>query len=176
METFSSIKNFVSNPNFEQQRSKSLKKLNYKDIDKPIVDIIKQINDLSFCFTLQCCYGHFLYLNQKDTHNIEPLPRSTNITSVEYRIAYIAICLQNNEKGHNLFTAMKDMVKIDPKNIQFGCADWFWQQHLNSFILQVEPERYKMYDTATLDYEEALKIEAIRNNFFSELNKMLNVI
>ena len=170
METFTPLKEFITNPDFEIQRSKALRKINYKNIDKPIVELIKHINELPYCFTLQCCFGHFLYVNQTDSHNIEPLPKSTNIKEVEYRIAYLAVCLQNNEKGHKLFKAMKDIVKIDPQNIQFGCADWFWKKQVNTFVLQVEPERYKMFDKTKLDYNEALHIESIRNQFFVELN------
>jgi len=170
METLTKIKEIEFDPTFEKKRIKSLKKLKYKNIDKPIVGLIKQINDLPYCFTIQCCYGHFLYLNRNDSYNVEPLPKSTNIKEVEYRIAYIAVCLQYNEKGHKLFNAMKDIVKINPENIQFGCADWFWNRQVNTFVLQVEPERYKMFDKATLDYEEALIIENVRNKYIKALN------
>lgn len=173
METFTTIKDFEFDPTFEKQRNKSLNKLKYKDIDKPIVELIKQINDLPYCFTLQCCYGHFLYTNQNDDHNLEPIPKSTEIKEVEYRIAYIALCIQDNLKGHELFNALKDVVKWDPEIIQFGCADWFWDRQVNSFALQVEPDRYKSLDKVTLDYEEALKIEKVRNKFFKALTATL---
>ena len=41
METFTEVKEIISNPNFEKQRSRALKKINYKHLDSPIIDIIK---------------------------------------------------------------------------------------------------------------------------------------
>ena len=127
-----------------------------------------------YSFSLSVLTSIDLYLNQNDSHNIEPLPKTTNIKEVEYRIAYIAVCLQNSEKGHALYNAMKDIVKINPENIQFGCADWFWQQYVNTYILQVEPERYKMFDKAKLDYKEALIVESVRNKFYTEMNAIIS--
>jgi hypothetical protein len=68
---------------------------------------------------------------------------------------------------------LKGITVIDPKNIQFCCADWFWKRQVNSYALQVEPDRFKYQDTAILDYQEALKIERIRNEFFVQLNELL---
>jgi hypothetical protein len=173
METFAELKDLVPNTNFEKQRSKALKKINYKHIDNPIVDIIKQLNELSYFFTLQCCYGHFLYKDQKNEHNLEPIPKLTEIEEIEYRIAYLAFCIQDSEKGRDLLNKLKGLTKIDSHNIQFGCADWFWERQVNSFVLQVEPDRYKMYDKANLEYKEALLIESVRNQFFNELNALI---
>lgn len=170
METFTEVKEIVPNPNFEKQRNKALKKINYNHIDLPIIDMIKRFNELPLFFTLQCCYGHFLYTDQKDEHNLKPIPKSTKVKEVEYRIAYLAFCIKDSKEGRELLYKLKGLTKIDLDNIQFGCADWFCQQNVNSFILQVEPERYKMFDTATLDYKEALKIENVRNKFYTALN------
>jgi len=173
METFTEVKEFVPNSNFEKQRSKALKKINYKHIDSPIIDIIKRINDLPYFFTLQCCYGHFLYKNQNDEHSLEPIPESTEIEEIEYRIAYLALCIQGNEKGKELLSKLAGMTKLNQQNIQFGCADWFWERQVNSFVLQVEPDRFKMFDKAILGYKEALHIESIRNQFVKELNALI---
>jgi len=169
METFTEVKEFVPNADFEKQRSKALKKINYKHIDKPIIDIIKRLNDLPYFFTLQCCYGHLLYAGQTDEYNLEPIPKSDKINEIEYRIAYLAFCIQENSRGKELLSKLKELPKIDPQNIQFGCADWFWDRQVNSFVLQVEPDRYKMFDKAILEYEEALQIETIRNQFFERI-------
>jgi hypothetical protein len=43
-------------------------------IDMPVVDLINGFNKRPYCFTLQSCYGHFVSNDQKDTHNLDPLP------------------------------------------------------------------------------------------------------
>jgi len=173
METFTEVKKFVPNADFEKQRSKALKKINYKHIDKPIIDITKRLNELPYFFTLQCCYGHFLYAGQTDEYNLEPIQKSNEIKEIEYRIAYLAFCIQENAEGIELLNKLKDLTIINPQNIQFGCADWFWERQINSFVLQVEPDRYKMFDKAILEYEEALHIETIRFQFFERIESII---
>jgi len=46
-------------------------------------------NELPYCFTLQSCFGHFVFCGQNDQQNLEPLPVNDPIVKVEYRIAYI---------------------------------------------------------------------------------------
>ena len=62
---------------------------------------------------------------------------------------------------------MKEITGMDPQNIQVCCADWFWERQVNSFALQVEPDRFKTKDRVMLDYSEALYIEKVRNAFFA---------
>jgi hypothetical protein len=92
---------------------------------------------------------------------------------VEYKIAYIAFCIENSDLGKMLFDALKKIANIDPENIQFCGAEWFWERQVNSYALQVEPDRFKFADKAILDYREALKIEKIRNEFFVRLKELL---
>lgn len=174
METFTEFKPLVNNPLFHQQREKSLNLLDINNIDAPIKEIIKDFSNLSYCFTLQSCYGHFLYDNQKNPNNIESLPESDNIIIVEYRIAYIALCIRNNEQGRMLLQELKKITSIDPDYIQFGCADWFWQRQINSYVLQVEPKRYKTKDNITVNFQEALHIEKVRNEFVRRLEKIFD--
>ena len=173
METFTELKGLVENPHYRNQRQKSLADLTDVMIDVPIIKIINGFNKLPYCFTLQSCYGHFLYSGQKDPHNLAPLPVTKTIARVEYRIAYIAFCIDNSNSGKGLFEALKEITTIDPENIQFCCAEWFWKRQVNSYALQVEPERLKHQDKALLDYREALQIEKIRNEFFIQLQKLL---
>jgi hypothetical protein len=142
-------------------------------IDIPIIKLINGFNKLPYCFTLQSCYGHFIYNNQKDSYNLDPLPIKDTIATVEYRIAYIAFCIENGEQGKKFLEALKEIPVIDPENIQFCCADWFWERQPNSYALQVEPERFKHKDTAILDYREALHIEKIRNEFYVRLQELI---
>jgi len=143
-------------------------------IDAPIVQLVNGINQLPYCFTLQCCYGHFVYAGQDDPYNLELLPGTDIIARVQYRIAYIAFCIENSDLGRQLINALKEVALIDPENIQFCCAEWVWERQVNSYALQVEPDRLKDKDTAMLDYSEALKIEQIRNKFFVQLENLLH--
>ena len=163
----------TENPYYQVQRQKSLRNLTDNMIDAPIVKTVNSINRLPYCFTLQSCYGHFVYDGQKNPHNLEPLPIKGNIDKVEYRIAYIAFCIENSLLGRKLFASFEEITTIDPENIQLCCAEWFWKKQANSYALQVEPERYKRQDTAILDFEEALHVEKIRNTFYIHLNALL---
>ncbi|KPL14127.1 MAG: hypothetical protein AMS23_07585 [Bacteroides sp. SM1_62] len=173
METFIKPKQLVSNPGFERQKRKTLADLTDGMIDPPLVDIINGFNNLPYCFTLQCCYGHFVYDGHWDPHNLDPLPESAQISSVEYRIAYIAYCIDNGEAGRELLDKLQKITAIDPENIQFCSARWFWRRQVNSYALQVEPDRFKHQDKAVLDYKEALYIENLRNEFFLKLERLL---
>ena len=177
LETFTELKLFINNPRYQEQREKSLSRLDINTIDAPIIEIVKGFEKLPFCFTLQSCYGHFVYNNQKNPKNVEPLPRvlGDNISSVEYRIAYIALCIQNSDSGRKLLQDLKEIQEIDPEYVQLGCAEWFWKKQVNSYILQVEPERYKTKDRVTIGFQEALHIEKIRNQVFRELKKIIHI-
>jgi len=173
LETFIATKAFVRNPRYNQQRENCLAGIKDGMIDKPIAGLIQKINQLPFCFTLQSCFGHFLYENQRDPSNLDPLPVSGNITEVEYRIAYLAMCIEESESGLRLFKDLKDLPGLNPSNIQFGSAEWFWRSQVNSFVLQVEPERFKYQDTAILGFDEAVYIEKLRLYFYDETMRVV---
>lgn len=174
METYVEVKGFVHNSHFLEQRQNAINGLSLEAIDEPIVEIIAEFAKLPYCFTLQSCYGHFLHGDQTNTKNLEPLPNQYKNTSVEYRIAYIALCIQNNDHGKGLLKDLSELQAIDPKYIQYGCADWFWERQKNSYVVQVEPERHKTKDRCVIEFQEALYIEKVRNEFFEKLRKKLN--
>ncbi len=173
MKTFTELKEFAENPHYQVQRQKSLCGLTDDMIDVPIIVLINGFNKLPYCFTLQSCYGHFVYNGQKDPHNLVPLPVKDSIAKVEYRIAYIAFCIENSASGRGLFEVLKEITAIDPENVQFCCAEWFWKRWVNSYALQVEPDRFKRKDKAILDYKDALYIEKIRNDCFVRVGELL---
>ena len=173
METFTDPKELVLNPHFPKQKKTCLALLSDDMIDPPIIDIINGFNRLSFCFTLQCCYGHFLYPGETNPNNFNRLPALRTPARVEYRIAYIAFCIENRVSGKNLLNRLKELTLISPQNIQFGSAEWFWKRQVNSYAVQVEPLRFKKRDTVLLDYREALVIEKIRDAFFAQLKALL---
>ncbi len=176
METYTAPKELVVNPHYQVQRKKNIGDLTDSMIDKPLIEIVNALNKLTYCFTIQCCFGHFLYKDQMHSHNIEPLPVTNGIEKVEYRIAYIAFCIENNDAGKLLLERLKGVTIIDPKNIQFCCAEWFWNRQVNSYALQVEPDRFKNKDSVMLDYKEALCVEKIRNDFFPHIHELLKQV
>lgn len=172
METFTKPRELVENPHYREQRRTCLINLNVDTLDTPLTELIQVFNQLPYCFTLQSCYGHFLYAGQNDPHNIEPLPATEIITGVEYRIAYRAYCVENSASGKRLLRALEEVPALNPENIHFGSADWFWNRQVNSYTLQVQPARFMYQDKAILGYEEALHIEQIRNEFFVRLQAL----
>ncbi len=173
LETYVDLKAFADNPGFKAQRQASLDQYDRTTIDPPMVEIIEGFMKRPHCFTLQSCYGHFLYPGQTDLKNILALPVSEKITDVDYRIAYIALCIENSQSGIDLFGKLGKIQTIDANYIQFGCADWFWKRQVNSFIIQVEPERYKTEDRIIIDYKEARHIERVRNDVLDQLRKIV---
>ena len=172
METFTIARDFIDDPGFETRRAESLRSLDLKAIDAPLADIITRLGRLPYCFTLQCCWGHFVHSGQTDPHGLEPLADYSEDTTAKYRIAYLAVCIQKNEAGSRLHTDLKEVVRIEPRYIQFGSADWFWRQHTNSYVLQVEPERFKFQDTAVVGITEALDIQSIRDRMFEAIQNI----
>ena len=173
METFTETKELDSYPGFNEQRNIVLKNINYNEIDTPIIGLIKNISKLDYCFSLQSCYGHFLYPGENNKLNTSPLPILNNNISIDYRIAYLAICIKDNQDGKSFLTNLTKLTLIDPEYIQFGCAEWFWERQINSYVLQVEPRRFKDKDKITFDYKEALHVEKVRNKFFISLNELI---
>ncbi|MFN2133076.1 MAG: hypothetical protein ACK2VD_21295 [Anaerolineae bacterium] len=173
METFIEPRELVENPHYARQRRKAVHGLHDGMIDAPIVELVRRLNELPHCFTLQSCYGHFLYEGQDDPHHLGALPVTGAIARVEYRIAYLAFCVANSASGRELLAALQGITMIDPSNVQFGCATWFWERQINSYVLQVEPDRFMYQDRAMLDYGEALHIEATRDAFLARLRELL---
>jgi hypothetical protein len=163
----------VDNPLYEEQREEALGHLDLSMIDVPIVDMIRDFSKLPYCFTLQSCCGHFLYGNQRDARNIDPLPSSETTANVRYNIAYVALCIQNSDRGRLLLEDLRGIPSIDPGFVQFGCAEWFWGRHVNSYVLQVEPQRHKTKDKVVIGFKEALHVEKVRNEFFNVLKHMV---
>ena len=177
MESYTAAKTLVANPRFAAQRLRSLAGLTECMLDAPIRKLIRKLNGLPYCFTLQCCYGHFVHAGQSDPHNLAPLSTAAaGLSRVTYRIAYVALCLDNTAEGIRLLETLKRLPRLDPDNIQFGSAQWFWEQQVNTYVLQVEPERFKFMDQAVLDGPVALTIERLRTRFFERFMAALEAL
>lgn len=173
METFGEPREFVKNKRYAQDRKDTLRALDLGSIDEPIVDIVAGFAKLPHCFTLQCCYGHFVYALAQNPHNLEPIPSGYG-GLVRYRIAYIAFCLEDSRRGRTLCDSLARIAEISPSYVQFGSADWFWEQCVNSYALQVEPIAHQFKDEAILEPAEALQTQRVRHNFFKVLRALLD--
>ena len=172
METFTTPREFVENLRYLQDRQEILEALDLRVIDQPIAELIEGFALLPQCFTLQCCYGHFLYAPGQDRHNLERLPPRYD-GQVNYRIAYVAFCLENSTRGWAFRESLELVPSLDPDYVQFGSADWFWERYPNSYALQVEPARHMTKDHVVIEHSEALYIEEIRDLFFTRLKELL---
>lgn len=173
METFAKPGRFIDDPRFDAERKRVLKDLTLSKIDTPIRGLVKGFMKLPYCFTLQCCFGHFLHREAPSIDNLEPLPEY-DVGGITYRIAYMALCIKNSAAGKQLYSALAGIPSIDPEYIQFGSPRWFWERHVNSFALQVEPLRFAFQDQADIDHAEALHVQKIRDRFFPTLEGLVH--
>jgi hypothetical protein len=172
LETFTEPRQFVENPRFSKDRHDTLTALDLHTIDEPIVDLINGFTALSHCFTLQSCYGHFLYSPEQDTFSLDPVP-TKNTGYIRYRLAYIVFCIDNSPAGRAFHNSLAKVPELDPDYVQFGSADWFWKRYVNSYALQLEPARFKRKDEAILEHTEALHVQQQRGLFFSKLRDLM---
>ena len=75
--------------------------------------------------------------------------------------------------GKKLFEHLKTLVSVDADYVQFGCAEWFWKREVNSYALQIEPDRHKIKDRVILSFQEALHLETVRNEVFRRLENIV---
>jgi hypothetical protein len=172
VETFTEPRGFIANPRYSQDHHDALAALDLSSIDGPIVDIVAGFATLPHCFTLQSCYGHFVWSPGQNPHTLEPTPDGFS-GSLRYRIAYIAFCIENSQRGRALREALAQIPRVAPGYIQFGSADWFWERWANSYALQVEPVVHQLQDEAILGSAEAIRTQAARDAFFRELRAVL---
>ncbi len=172
METFTEARTLVRNDGYAAARQAALETLDLSAVDAPIRDIVEAFRPLPHCFTLQCCYGHFLTSPAQDDYSLAPLPDG-HAGAVRYRIAYVAFCVDAGDRGRALLERLSRVPETDPAYVQFGSADWFWDQWVNSYTLQVEPAAHRFKDQAVLTAGEALQVQHARDRFFEELRLVL---
>jgi hypothetical protein len=174
VETFVEAKSFVIDPDYEAARAKTLDDLDLSVIDDPIKDLIEDFAQVPHCFTLQSCWGHFVHKGQPDPRGCDRLAHYDERTKFRFQLAYVALCLENSVYGRALRNDLGSLVKIDPANVQFGSAEWFWNQRVNSYVLQVEPERFKTQDRASIGVDEALGLEQLKARVFEQVRLIVS--
>jgi hypothetical protein len=170
METYIPYKTFTAHPTFEKDREIALHSLDPGAIDPPVRPLVKAINQHPEIFTLQCCHGHFV---TEDGRELSSPEEGSGSELLLYRLAYLAVCIADSEAGRRTRSLLMDLPgSVDPDNVQFGSATWFWDQWPNSYVVQVMPERYKDMDKVRIEYPEAREVEKIRDAFFEALGKL----
>lgn len=172
METFTPPRDLVENDRYPDERRAALAALDLTAVDEPIVDVVEAFAPLPHVFTLQCCFGHFLTAPEQDEHSLAPIPDGHN-GPVRYRIAYVAFGIEDSGRGRAFLDRLSRIPAIAPAYVQFGSAEWFWAQWLNSYTLQVEPAAHQYKDQAVLTVAEALRAQRVRARFFDELRRVL---
>ena len=174
METYTDPKPFEDYPGFQSDRQLALNILDITLIDNPLVGLIDDLNKLPYLFTLQCCYGHFLTTDDEEVFDFD---LSGSINTVEYRLAYIAFCIENSPSGKKFAHQLKDIsLTMEQGLVQFCSAQWFWDQWVNSYALQIMPQRFIDKDSAVLHFYEAAKIKQARDIFFAYMNDFTSTI
>lgn len=167
METYTEPKPFENYPRFQADRQSALNSLDVAQIDDPLVDLVADLNKLPYLFTLQCCHGHFLTTDGK---NISDFDLLDTVCEIEYRLAYIAFCINNVPPGREFARQLENIpLTVDRSLVQFCSAQWFWDQWVNSYALQVMPQKFKDKDRAVIDFHEAEKVKQTRDILFAIL-------
>lgn len=170
METFIPHKPFTTHPTFKEDRSEALRSLDPSAIDPPLRSLVNSINSCPELFTLQCCHGHFVAENGRE---LTKAGEGNRTESFVYRVAYLAVCIADSEVGREARAHLMSLpARVDPENVQFGSARWFWDQWPNSCVVQVMPERFKDLDKARISYAESRQVETIRDAFFAALDEL----
>lgn len=177
METFVGPRQFVDHPEYEKNRYRALETLGnlivHGGIDPPLVELVELFSRVPHCYTVQSCCGHFVHEGEPDEHTLARLSSYRGkVHRVHYRIAYIAFVLEKSKNGFELCHDLRLLASRNPANIQFGSADWFWEHSVNTYQIQIAPEREKYRDSFAVTYGEALVLEKVRDMVLRELGKI----
>jgi len=177
METFTPPRPMVSSQEFTRDREAALTDLasaiSKGEIDPPLMPLVRAFAGVPCCYTIQSCYGHFVHSGQPDTHNTKRLPADAPpYRKVVYRIAYMAFCIEESRRGHLLCQDLRTIARRDPDYIQFGSADWFWENTGNTYAIQVSPARFLTEDSCSIHMDEAFILQEVRDLLFTELMRL----
>lgn len=173
METFIEARDLVPFPAYAEERARALAAIDWEDLDAPVVDVVRALDELPYVFTLQCCHGHFLTGPEQDERDLAPLS-AEHSGAVRYRMAYVAFCVEDCDSGRAFAERASRLPALcEPGYVQFGSAVWFWEKWVDSYVLQVQPAAHRFKDQAALTAGEALRTQRARDRFFEELRGLL---
>jgi len=179
MDTFIPARPFTHHPGYLSDRKNAQRELEMEilkgSIDPPLLPLIRECIPITHFFTVQCCYGHFVHDLEPDTENLVlPSRYLGKVETVTYRLAYLAVCIQDNGRGREFYADLEALAEENPDYFQFGSADWFWEGMVNTYCIQLEPERFKAKDSAVISLREALVIEELQKVFFNRLAEIIH--
>lgn len=177
METFTPPKQFIPHPEFAKERAMALRRLEelirLAEPDPPLIPLLRQFMQVPVCFTVQSCYGHFVYSQSPGDRNLAPVSSFPDgVQQLRYRLAYMVFCIEDNVHGHALYDDLQSMTAIDPLYIQFGSAEWFWDMTPNTYVVQLEPLSGACQDSVIVKLDEAIHLERLRERFFMHLEEI----
>ena len=177
METFGPPMEMVENKAFERKRQKAIEKLRLSEIDSDIRDIVSGFSRLPHCYTIQSCRGHIIEPGPEGGPVVKKEPGPDPPKSALYQIAYLAFVIEDSKPGRELQRFLAGLEGLDKDLIQWGSATWFWldQDQVNSYVIQVEPYRYREMDRFTMNRPEALKWLEVRELFFDAVREKLRL-
>ncbi len=171
METFTKPRPLEDNSDFARQRATALVGLEGASIDEPLRELIADLNRLPYCFTLQCCWGHFLVPGETDELTLAA-PPARGMAELDYKLAYVALCVSDDDIGRSFRDDIAGLVDAEPRFVQFGSADWFWERQVNSYAIQVAPRKKRKRDRMTLDGKQARLLSHARTRMFREFAEL----
>lgn len=173
MQTFCPERPLAPNLRFMAQKRRARGAVRYDDIDAPIRDTVYALFGLAWCFPMQSCWGHFVSPRRPGQRDVSPLDPAYLERRYHYHIAYVTLCLDDSVAGREGLAALRAMPRaVDPACVQFGCAAWFWGRQVNSYVLQVQPERETGQDALDVSGAEALRLQAAREGLWARLRTM----
>jgi hypothetical protein len=162
------------NQDFARQREEALVRLDLEGLDCPLRDLVSRLAEMPCCFPVESCCGHYAILDggrRRVFDSLPPLNGST--TSVLYRVAHVALCLDDSPSGRDLLRELRAVPAIAPERVQFGCVDHLWERQINTFVLQVVPWPHRFVDDVLLLPAEATEVEEARRWFFNRLDDLV---
>jgi hypothetical protein len=165
----------LKNPGYDSKRRRALASLDPGSLDPPMVELVHGYNRLPHCYTLQSCHGHIIPSMKGGAGPVKRLPVDQPPARACYQLAYLALVIENSPRGKGLLHSLGLAAPANHSFIQLGGADWFWhdQGQVNSYVVQVSPQRFKGFDRFEMERPEALQWKQAREDFLAGLEGVL---
>ncbi len=174
MQAFAEPRGLESNAGFTAQREHALAHLSLEGLDCPLVDLVQRLTAVPWCFPVESCCGHFVILDGDHRRVLDRLPPlGASAKRVLYRVAYVALCIDDDPAGRELLRDLQAVPSIAPEQIQFGCVDHLWRRQVNTFVLQVVPWAHRFVDDVILSPAEARDVDEARSWYFARLDDLV---
>lgn len=149
MGTLTKEKPFVLSPEYDPTSWKALEELSVEilkgPIDKPTTNVVEQSSCVPHRNSLRRRHSHFAIEQSADDRSmVRVADKDVKGARLHYRIASMAFCSENSVRGRDMPKELRAVATVDPEYIQFGCARWFRERRLDSYVLQVSYHHERM--------------------------------